>query len=95
MSIASCGLGKENGDNPISIAVAQRLSTLNASGLKPLAVTAETARRLIGVGNTTLWKLIKEKKLRTARVGARTLIIYESIEELLGIAAATEDDEAS
>ncbi len=64
---------------------------LAASRVRPLAVTVETAKCLIGVGNTTLWKLIKEKKLRTARVGARTLIIYESIEELLGITAATKD----
>lgn len=98
MSIASCGLGKEDGGSPISIATAQRLSAQHASGLKhatglkPLAVTTETARCLIGVGNTTLWKLVKEKKLRTARVGSRTLIIYKSIEELLGIAEGSADE---
>jgi hypothetical protein len=100
MSIHSCGLGKEDGGAPNSIATARRQSQLLTPSHKPvirhmpLAVTIETTKRLTSLGNTTIWKLIKEKKLRTARVGARTLIIYESIEELLGIATVTEDDEA-
>ena len=52
---------------------------------KPLTVTTETARRLIGIGNTTLYKLVKEGRLRTARVGSRTLVVYRDIERLLGI----------
>jgi hypothetical protein len=60
-------------------------------GLKPLAVTVPAARQITGLGNTTIWALIKEGKLQTARAGGRTLVIYKSIEELLGVA----EDEAA
>ena len=50
---------------------------------KPLTVTISTARRLTGLGNTSIWKLISEGKLKTARVGKRRLILYASIEELI------------
>ena len=38
---------------------------------------------LSGLGNTTLWGLIKERTLETVHVGRRTLIIYRSLEALL------------
>jgi hypothetical protein len=50
---------------------------------KPLTVTVATARKLSGLGNTTLWGLIKERKLDTVHVGRRTLIVYRSLEALL------------
>ena len=59
---------------------------------KPITVTVPAARQAIGLGNTKIWELIKEGKLRTVRVGGRVLVIYRSIEELLGIAAASEDE---
>jgi hypothetical protein len=52
-------------------------------GAKPLTVTVATAKRLSGLGNTTLWGLIKERKLDTVHVGRRTLITYRSLEALL------------
>jgi excisionase family DNA binding protein len=51
--------------------------------LKPLTVTISTARKLSGLGHTTIWRLIKEKRLVTVHVGRRTLIIFSSLEELL------------
>jgi hypothetical protein len=59
---------------------------LSASGphlTKPLTVTVTAARKISGLGNTTLWGLIKVKKLETVRVGRRTLITYRSLEALL------------
>ena len=50
---------------------------------KPLSVTVATARKLSGLGNTTLWRLIKERQLEAVRVGRRTLITYRSLEALL------------
>jgi hypothetical protein len=53
------------------------------SELKPLTVTVATARKISGLGNTTIWALIKARKLETVRVGRRTLITYGSLETLL------------
>ena len=49
----------------------------------PLAVSVREACRLIGVGNTTLWSLIKDGKLETKRIGRRRLIKYSSLERLI------------
>jgi excisionase family DNA binding protein len=49
----------------------------------PLTVTIPIARRLSGLGNTTLWKLIGDGTLATVRVGRRRLISYESLQRLL------------
>lgn len=51
--------------------------------LKPLTVTVRDARRLLGLGNTTIWKLIKEGRLLTVKIGKRRLILFDSIEELI------------
>jgi excisionase family DNA binding protein len=50
---------------------------------KPIAVTIPMTRKVSGLGNTTIWKLIAEKKLATVKVGRRTLVIYDSLERLL------------
>jgi hypothetical protein len=52
-------------------------------GAKPLAITISTAKKLSGLGHTTIWKLIREKQLATVHVGRRTLIIFSSFEALL------------
>jgi excisionase family DNA binding protein len=59
------------------------LSDHETHGAKPLAVTVGTAKKLSGLGNTTLWRLIKERQLETVRVGRRTLITFRSLEALL------------
>jgi hypothetical protein len=50
---------------------------------KPLTVTVATARKISGLGNTTLWALIKDRKLETVRIGRRTLVTFRSLEALL------------
>jgi excisionase family DNA binding protein len=52
-------------------------------GIKPLAVPVKTACQLVGVGNTSMWALIKAGKVRTVSVGRRRLVIYASLEALL------------
>jgi hypothetical protein len=54
---------------------------------KPITVTIPTTRQISGLGNTTVWKLIAEKKLDTVRVGKRRLVLYASLERLLTPAA--------
>lgn len=50
---------------------------------QPLAVSVREACRLIGVGNTTLWALIKEGRLKTTRIGRRRLVLFASLEALI------------
>ncbi len=60
-----------------------RLSHHESLGAKPLTVTVAMAREISGLGNTTIWALIKSKKLELVRVHRRRLIIYRSLEKLL------------
>jgi hypothetical protein len=50
---------------------------------KPLTVTVTAARKISGLGNTTIWGLIKQGKLEVVRIGRRTLITFRSLEALL------------
>jgi hypothetical protein len=50
---------------------------------RPLAVTFATARQLSGLGLTSLWRLARERRIETVRVGRRTLITYRSLAQLL------------
>jgi hypothetical protein len=52
-------------------------------GATPLTVTVATARKMSGLGNTTIWALIKGGKLESVRVQRRRLIVYRSLEKLL------------
>ena len=51
--------------------------------IPPLAVTFPTARQLSGLGLTSLWRLARERRIETVRVGRRTLITYRSLLRLL------------
>jgi hypothetical protein len=55
----------------------------------PLTVTVARACELSGFGLTTLWRLIKEGRLKVRRVPGvdRTLVTYASLQELLTPAA--------
>ncbi len=49
----------------------------------PLTVTIREAQRLSGLSRTTLHRLAVTKKLRTAKIGKRTLIDFASLRALL------------
>jgi hypothetical protein len=51
----------------------------------PITVTANEACELSGFGPTTIWKFIKDGRLKVRRVPGvdRTLILYSSLWELL------------
>ena len=53
------------------------------SEFKPLTVTVATTRKISGLGNTTVWALIKNRKLETIRIGRRRLVTVRSLEALL------------
>jgi hypothetical protein len=48
-------------------------------GAKPLAVTVKTARKLLGVGNTTVWSLIKAGRIQTARNVGDALALLRTV----------------
>src|SRR5262249_5170467 len=57
----------------------------------PITVTIREACKITGLGPTTLWKLRKAGRLKTAPVPGldRTLILYSSLQELLNPSAST------
>jgi hypothetical protein len=55
--------------------------------LKPLLVPGPTARRIIGVGNTKYWALVKAGKIKLVDVGGRKMAVYASLEDLTKQAA--------
>jgi hypothetical protein len=59
------------------------LSDFGFQGIRPLAVPVKVACKLVGVGNTTMWGLIKAGRVRTVSIGRRRLVIYGSLELLL------------
>ena len=57
--------------------------------IEPVLVDTETARRMLGVGKTTLFALFAEKKIRRVKLGSKTLVPIESIKEFAaGLEAA-------
>jgi excisionase family DNA binding protein len=50
---------------------------------KPLAVPVKAGCRIIGVGNTTMYGLIKAGRVKTVRIGRRRLIVFASLEALI------------
>jgi hypothetical protein len=69
--MSSCSPGGPNAPHPVEGAT------------KPLTVTVATTRKISGLGNTTIWGLIKNGTLKTIRIGRRRLILYSSLETLL------------
>lgn len=53
-----------------------------AHGIKPLSVTVPTALAITGLGRTKLYALIAEGRVKTVKVGSRTLVNYASLEAL-------------
>ena len=66
----------------------KRMTTDEQTRLEPLTVTVQEARRLTGLGNTTIYKLIGQGKLRVTKIGARTLVLYPSLKSLIENAPA-------
>jgi len=55
-----------------------------AQGPDPVNVSVDDAARMLGVGRTTVYKLMEDGKLDKIKIGGRTLISVESIRRLGG-----------
>lgn len=60
------------------------MENLNSKDLsRPIAVTIGKAQELTGLGRTSLYNLMQQRKLHKIKVGARTLIGYDELEHLV------------
>ncbi len=48
--------------------------------VKPLLAPVALAARMLGLGRTSVWGLIRDGELRTVRVGTRRLLLVSEIE---------------
>lgn len=53
------------------------------NALQPLAYSIEEAVRVSSIGRTRLYQLINEGKLKSRKIGKRTLILAESLRDLI------------
>ncbi len=81
--IATMHLPKRASNRPKRSDTPTRVSTS-----RPLAVTIKDACAHLGVGRTTVYALMEREKLAWQKIGARRVILFSSIEELLGISEA-------
>jgi len=79
MSIVSTGLSAEERKG----SAAKQLSPGGAPFLEPLVITVAQAKQITNLGHSTIYALIKSKKLTVRKVGNRTLITYASVKALL------------
>lgn len=49
----------------------------------PLALNVQEALRVVGIGRTTLYKLIGTGQVRRIKVGKRALIRYDDLQKLV------------
>jgi excisionase family DNA binding protein len=66
---------------------------LNVSGfekesiMEPIAISVTDTARVLGLGRTSIYALIKEGRLETVKLGSRRLIKTESVRKLIETAA--------
>lgn len=52
--------------------------------VEPLAVSVTNASRLLGIGKTVTYELIKRGKLNTVYIGRRNMVRMSSLRQLIG-----------
>ena len=52
----------------------------------PLLYSVEDAARMLGIGRSSMWKLISCGEIGTRRIGRRTLIRRQALENFAGVA---------
>ena len=55
--------------------------------MEPITVTVAGAKKALGLGHTKIYELIGENRLKTVKVGRRTLVTTDSIRALVDQAA--------
>ena len=62
---------------------------MNSNSLNEGAIscTVAQAAELTGLGRSTLFELIRQRKIKSAKIGSRRLILLESLRDFIGKAA--------
>ena len=55
--------------------------------MEPLTVTVDGAKKALSLGHTKIYELIAEGRLKTVKIGRRTLVKTDSIRALVDQAA--------
>ena len=55
--------------------------------IEPKWITYEEAQRLVGLGHTTLWRLVKSGEIKSAQVGRAVRLSRHSVEAYMERAA--------
>lgn len=50
--------------------------------VQPLFVDTATTQKMLGIGKTKVFELLKSKKLKRVKIGTKTLVTVESINTL-------------
>jgi excisionase family DNA binding protein len=50
---------------------------------RPITVTVPVALAITGIGRTKFYELVKDGRIRTLKIGTRTLVVYASLEALV------------
>jgi excisionase family DNA binding protein len=50
---------------------------------KPVSTTVADTCRILGLGRTKVYELIRDRKLKAVAIGRRRLVVYSSIEALI------------
>jgi excisionase family DNA binding protein len=72
----------------MSVNVQERPGTLSerievSTKIEPKWITYEEAQRLVGLGHTTLWRLVKSGEVKSAQVGRAVRLSRESLEDYM------------
>lgn len=54
--------------------------------MEPVTVTINGAEKALNIGKTKLYELISEGRLKTVKIGRRTLVTTDSIRALVDVA---------
>jgi hypothetical protein len=76
-------MNEEQHENSDRRLVETRFYDRDHGELAPLTVTQKAAKKITGLGLTSLWKLACEGRIETIKVGKRRLITYRSLQALL------------
>jgi excisionase family DNA binding protein len=68
----------------MNVAIHHELS--KPDGEPPLLVSVTDAARMLGIGRSSMWKLIGRGEIGARRIGRRTLIRRQALENFAGVA---------
>ena len=67
----------------MNVVIQPELSKLEVE--PPLLVSVKDASRMLGIGRSSMWKLISRGEIETRRIGRRTLIRRQALESFAGL----------